>query len=181
MSSSGPVLELRGIDKSFAGVVALDGASLSLSPGVVHALVGENGAGKSTLMKILAGVYAPDAGQILLDGAPRGGPGWPMCRRIASTRDWCWHSRSPTTSRCPSCAKWRAPDSCNRRKSAGWPKSTGDSAEQVGPSTADASGQVTWIKSLIRQHVNAIVVEAICAYHVRGGHGRVERIALHCY
>ncbi|MCA1604603.1 MAG: sugar ABC transporter ATP-binding protein, partial [Acidobacteria bacterium] len=62
------VLEAREIGKHFAGVQALDGVSLGLRPGTVHAVVGENGAGKSTLMKILSGVYRADAGRILLDG-----------------------------------------------------------------------------------------------------------------
>jgi len=62
------VLEVRGISKLFPGVRALSNVSLQLNRGEVLALVGENGAGKSTMMKILAGVYVPDAGEILLDG-----------------------------------------------------------------------------------------------------------------
>ncbi|MFN8531395.1 MAG: sugar ABC transporter ATP-binding protein [Anaerolineae bacterium] len=62
------LVEMRGIDKAFAGVAACVGCQFQLRPGEVHALVGENGAGKSTLMKILAGVYRKDAGQILLRG-----------------------------------------------------------------------------------------------------------------
>lgn len=65
------LLEARGIGKRFAGVVALDGVSFGVRGGAVHAVVGENGAGKSTLMKILSGVYQADAGEILLDGAPK--------------------------------------------------------------------------------------------------------------
>src|ERR687885_1327300 len=65
-----PILELRRIRKAFAGLVALQDAALTLHAGLVHALVGENGAGKSTLIKVLAGVYPPDDGQILLDGRP---------------------------------------------------------------------------------------------------------------
>ena len=67
-SSAGPILEVRQITKSFPGVRALKGVDLRIWPGEVHALMGENGAGKSTLMKILAGAYQPDSGQILLDG-----------------------------------------------------------------------------------------------------------------
>ena len=63
------MLELRSISKSFPGVVALDDVSLSFAPGEIHALVGENGAGKSTLIKIVTGIYQPDAGEILYHGA----------------------------------------------------------------------------------------------------------------
>jgi ribose transport system ATP-binding protein len=65
-----PLLHARHICKQFPGVKALDGVSLVLHEGEVLAVVGENGAGKSTLMKILAGVYTPDAGEILLKGEP---------------------------------------------------------------------------------------------------------------
>ncbi|MDH7785611.1 inositol transport system ATP-binding protein [Ochrobactrum sp. 19YEA23] len=62
------LLEVEGIRKEFPGVVALDNVQFRLRPGTVHALMGENGAGKSTLMKIIAGVYTPDEGQIRLRG-----------------------------------------------------------------------------------------------------------------
>lgn len=65
-----PLLQLTGISKRFPGVVALDDVSFDLFPGEVHVLVGENGAGKSTLVKLLSGIYQPDAGQILIDGRP---------------------------------------------------------------------------------------------------------------
>ena len=72
MSAAGekPVLEMRGIDKSFAGNKVLSRVDFSCRAGEIHGLMGENGAGKSTLMKILAGVYARDAGDILIDGRP---------------------------------------------------------------------------------------------------------------
>src|SRR5215211_8076106 len=63
-----PLLQMRGITKSFFGVPVLDTVDLDVMPGEVHAVVGENGAGKSTLMKILVGAHQPDAGSILLDG-----------------------------------------------------------------------------------------------------------------
>ena len=68
--STRPLLTLKGINKRFPGVQALKDCSFNLMPGEVHALVGENGAGKSTLMKVLAGVYPMDSGEIRLDGAP---------------------------------------------------------------------------------------------------------------
>ncbi|MCM3114243.1 sugar ABC transporter ATP-binding protein [Neobacillus sp. MER 74] len=61
-------LEMKGISKSFPGVKALDNVSLFVRKGAVHALMGENGAGKSTLMKILAGIYKPDSGELFLKG-----------------------------------------------------------------------------------------------------------------
>jgi ribose transport system ATP-binding protein len=64
------VLEARKISKSFPGVLALREVDLTLRRGRLTALLGENGAGKSTLMNIIAGVFPPDAGQILLDGQP---------------------------------------------------------------------------------------------------------------
>lgn len=63
-----PLLEVRGLSKSFPGVKALDDVSLRLSGGEVLAVIGENGAGKSSLMKILAGVQTADSGEILLGG-----------------------------------------------------------------------------------------------------------------
>src|SRR5689334_18117380 len=63
-------IQLQGITKTFGAVVANDKVDLGVRAGEVHALVGENGAGKTTLMKILFGLYQPDAGTILLDGKP---------------------------------------------------------------------------------------------------------------
>ena len=63
------LLEMKGIGKSFPGVKALEGVSLSVREGQVHALLGENGAGKSTLIKILSGAYTRDEGEIVFDGA----------------------------------------------------------------------------------------------------------------
>jgi rhamnose transport system ATP-binding protein len=63
-----PALELRDVRKTFGPVVALSSGSITVHPGSIHALVGENGAGKSTLVKIVAGVYRRDSGQLLVDG-----------------------------------------------------------------------------------------------------------------
>jgi len=63
-----PAVELDGIWKRFPGVIANAGASLTVRPGTVHAVLGENGAGKTTLMNCLAGVYLPDEGTVRLDG-----------------------------------------------------------------------------------------------------------------
>jgi simple sugar transport system ATP-binding protein len=63
-----PLLQMRGIRKTFPGVRALDGVDFTVRRGEVHALMGENGAGKSTLIKALTGVYPRDGGEVLLDG-----------------------------------------------------------------------------------------------------------------
>ena len=65
---TGSVIEMRGITKTFPGIVANDDISIDLRHGEIHALLGENGAGKSTLMSILFGLYGPDEGTILKDG-----------------------------------------------------------------------------------------------------------------
>ena len=67
-----PVLEVQGVSKRFAGVLALADVSVELRAGQVHALVGENGAGKSTLIKVLTGVHQPDQGAIVYRGEPVG-------------------------------------------------------------------------------------------------------------
>ncbi|MFJ8276521.1 sugar ABC transporter ATP-binding protein [Streptomyces griseoviridis] len=64
------MLAVTGLGKSFPGVRALSDVDLTVRAGTVHALVGENGAGKSTLIKVLTGVYRPDAGEVVYDGAP---------------------------------------------------------------------------------------------------------------
>jgi ABC-type sugar transport system ATPase subunit len=63
-----PIVELDSVSKGFGGVHALEGVSVKIRRGTVHALVGENGAGKSTLGNIMGGVYVPDAGRVLVDG-----------------------------------------------------------------------------------------------------------------
>jgi len=70
--TTAPIVEMRGVSITFPGVKALDEVDFRLLPGEVHALMGENGAGKSTLIKALTGVYAVDAGEILIDGEQRG-------------------------------------------------------------------------------------------------------------
>jgi ABC-type molybdenum transport system ATPase subunit/photorepair protein PhrA len=62
------LVRMDSIVKRFGAVTALDGASLEVEAGEVHALLGENGAGKTTLMRILAGRLSPDAGEVWLDG-----------------------------------------------------------------------------------------------------------------
>ena len=62
------ILEMKGIDKSFPGVHALDHVDFDVRRGEVHALMGENGAGKSTLMKVLTGIYTKDSGTITYEG-----------------------------------------------------------------------------------------------------------------
>lgn len=63
-----PIIDLRGISKSYAGIRALEGVDFAAQPASVHAILGENGAGKSTLIKIISGVVQPDAGEMRLKG-----------------------------------------------------------------------------------------------------------------
>lgn len=65
------ILKVENVTKRFPGVLALDGVSLAVRPGTVHAVMGENGAGKSTLMKILFGIYSPDSGEFWFKGEHR--------------------------------------------------------------------------------------------------------------
>ncbi|SCE87735.1 monosaccharide ABC transporter ATP-binding protein, CUT2 family [Micromonospora purpureochromogenes] len=68
--SATPLLELRGIDKSFGPVQVLRDVALSVHPGEVTALVGDNGAGKSTLVKCISGIHPTDSGEFLFEGRP---------------------------------------------------------------------------------------------------------------
>ncbi|MCB1331341.1 MAG: sugar ABC transporter ATP-binding protein [Maritimibacter sp.] len=70
-----PELDLQNVSRRFGAVQALDGVSLTLRAGEVHALMGENGAGKSTLIRVLAGLDRPDTGELLLDGVSLTGGG----------------------------------------------------------------------------------------------------------
>ncbi len=72
-----PLLQVRGLEKSFPGVRALSDVDLDVRAGEVHALVGQNGAGKSTLIKVLAGVYQADGGTVLMDGVDVSGASAP--------------------------------------------------------------------------------------------------------
>lgn len=66
--SQQPLLEVKGVSKAFAGVQALDDVDLTIYPGEIHCLAGENGSGKSTLIKVVAGVLAPDQGEVVVNG-----------------------------------------------------------------------------------------------------------------
>jgi simple sugar transport system ATP-binding protein len=65
-----PVLEIRGVTKTFPGVIANEDISFTLGEGEIHCLLGENGAGKTTLMKVVFGLYQPDAGEVVVRGEP---------------------------------------------------------------------------------------------------------------
>jgi len=65
------ILSLKGITKVFPGVKALDDVTINVERGTIHGLVGENGAGKSTLIKVLAGIYQPEKGEVVLEGEVR--------------------------------------------------------------------------------------------------------------
>ena len=69
-ASAVPVVEIRGLSKTFGGVQALDDVGLTILPGEVHGLLGENGSGKSTLIKVLAGFHHPDSAEISIGGTP---------------------------------------------------------------------------------------------------------------
>ena len=82
-----PLLEMKHITKSFAGVYANEDVDLSVEQGEIHALLGENGAGKTTLMNILFGIYQADKGEICFKGehvefSRRG-------RRLPGESAWC--------------------------------------------------------------------------------------------
>ena len=80
-----PLLSLRGMNKRFGTLQALDDVSVDIEPGEIHCLLGENGAGKSTLCNLIFGVYTPDAGQMLLGGEAHRpqGPADALARGIA--------------------------------------------------------------------------------------------------
>ena len=69
-TTTGDIIRLDGVTKRFGGITAVNDVSFGISPGEIHAVVGENGAGKSTIMKMLAGVYQPDSGALVLRGEP---------------------------------------------------------------------------------------------------------------
>src|ERR1700709_1731868 len=83
---SAPILDAQGVHKRYGGVHALRGASLTIYPGEVHALIGENGSGKSTMLKILSGQIQPDGGEIVYEGQPTtfGDPTEALRRGIAT-------------------------------------------------------------------------------------------------
>src|SRR6478735_1071046 len=71
MNAASALLQFQGISKRFGGTQAVDNVALDVRAGEILALLGENGAGKSTLIKLLAGIYPADQGEILFDGRPQ--------------------------------------------------------------------------------------------------------------
>ena len=69
-SDTTDIIRLDRVTKRFGGITPVNDVSFGISPGEIHAVVGENGAGKSTIMKMLAGVYQPDSGTLILRGEP---------------------------------------------------------------------------------------------------------------
>jgi len=84
--SEAPILEVRGLEKEYPGVRALQGVDFDVLPGEVHCLLGPNGAGKSTLIKCVSGVVEPTRGEILVAGEPLpvGAPGTSLKRGVAT-------------------------------------------------------------------------------------------------
>jgi branched-chain amino acid transport system ATP-binding protein len=69
---SGPILEIKGLKKTFGGLTAVDGVDLSVESSRITSVIGPNGAGKTTLFNLIAGVYLPTSGEILFEGKPLG-------------------------------------------------------------------------------------------------------------
>ena len=84
-------LEVRNLRKNFGDVAALTDVSLTVKPGEIYGFVGSNGAGKSTTMRIILGVLAADAGEVLWDGKPRTPRGF--------WNSWAWRNEPPANSR----------------------------------------------------------------------------------
>jgi len=117
MEGSTPVLEARGVSKSFPGVRALAGVDFSLRAGEVHALMGGNGAGKPTLIKVLTGAHPPDAGEVLLDGRPI---------RLESPH------RAPPPASAPSTRRSTSRRICRSRRTSTWGASRGGAWASAG-------------------------------------------------
>ena len=88
VTDSLPAIEIKGLTKRFLSTLALDGVDLTIMPGEIHALVGENGAGKSTLIKILAGLYQPEAGEIFMNGRQVHPNSEVRADRVCPSRSW---------------------------------------------------------------------------------------------
>ena len=137
-----PRLELRGITKTFPGVLANDDVSLTVMPGEIHAVLGENGAGKSTLMKIIYGALAADEGEILWNGEPVRIPSPTAARHLGIGMVYQHFSLFET---CPSPrtspSRWTSPSTFprSRRACASSPSATGCRSTPTGCSTTSRS------------------------------------------
>ena len=141
----GPLIALSGVSKSFLGIQVLRDVSFDVRPGEVHALLGENGAGKSTLIKIMSGVFRPDAGEILVEGRGTSISPRPTTRAAPASRRsirscCCFPScRSPKTSLSATRRAGGGPDRLARDARQGAKRCSTPRRSTISPSTRSSA------------------------------------------